>query len=161
MEDPPPRVGIVDAGRNPFYAFGEGFGMDQVRTIGLNNHNLWIIPHDDYKARFGVHGRRLKAEEKARLQGIDPNSMLRHLHTNTDIEETLGNTIPVPMIGTVIAPLLAAWSDMLRQQLFVDRPLPKVVDEDEPQALMRVWWEIDVLVASHVEGGAFALANSV
>ena len=110
-------VAIVDIARDPTgaCAFSECIGFDCCKTLRLNNSDLWILPHKSVTAQLGPHGRRLRLDEKALITGIKPSSLVPFVSKH-DAEKALGNTIPVPLIGTVLAPLLCSWSMMTRQQ---------------------------------------------
>ena len=71
----------------------------------------------------------LSWQEKARLSGIVPES-LEGLSI-AGIEQALGNTIPVPLIGTIMAPVLLAWREMFRLELF--RPLASPANADSEE----------------------------
>ncbi len=106
---------VVDIARDVTKVFSEVIGWNTMRTLRLNNHDLWVLPHGSTVSVFGPNGRRLRLEEKEVLTGL-PRGTLRRLDLHA-AETALGNTMPVPLIGTVMAPVLAAWSLYSRQRI--------------------------------------------
>ena len=47
------------------------------------------------------------------MAGIVPESL--RLLSDQELDKAIGNTIPVPLIGTVMFPVLRAWVDYQRQ----------------------------------------------
>ena len=124
-------VAIVDIARDVTKAFGEVVGFDVLRTLRRNNHDLWVFPnakHYDSVECFGVHGRRLTLSEKSVLTGLPPYCL--GSLTLAEAESALGNTIPVALVGSAIAPLLYSWCLYCRQHVFDSaRQLEQTNDE--------------------------------
>ena len=114
------ELGIIDIARDASnISFDSTFGFDECHTLRTNNSHLWIVPAIHLRATYGARGRFLTWQEKARLSGITPWS-LEGMPVAT-INSALGNTIPVPLIGSVLAPLLQAWRDIYRSDLLGSR----------------------------------------
>ena len=107
-------VAVFDIARNPLLAFKETIGWDQIKTLRLTNSDLWVMPHPLCREMLGQHGRLLRLDEKICLTGMVPES-LRSLQKH-QAEVSLGNSIPVPLVGTAIAPLLFCWSISTRSE---------------------------------------------
>ena len=100
--------GIVDIERDPLKEVDSGIAVNGTRTLRTNNAGLWILPATaSHAQQYGPRGRFLTWAEKARLAGMTPCS-LKSLSIR-EVEIAVGNTIPVPMIGAVLTPVLAAW----------------------------------------------------
>ena len=100
-------VGIVDAARDPEKPFGSEIFAGCTNTLRTNNSHLWILPSEDVEHQLGKHGRLLRRQEKCCVAGFMPSS--------TDgmpiraLERALGNTIPVALLGEILAPIFLAW----------------------------------------------------
>lgn len=108
-------VGVIDSARDFFKGFDNAIAVDCVHTLRTSNKGLWLLPSPSMQGTFGKYGRFLRVSEKARLSGIVPSS-LKGL-CDSDAERALGNTIPVPLIGTVMVPMLAAFAEAVRQSV--------------------------------------------
>ena len=103
------QVAIVDVARDPLKsAFDKTFAVGRTRTLRTNCTHLWILPSPRL-ARFGPKGRFLNRAEKARCAGLKPES-LTDLN-DAELCRAVGNTIPVSLIGTIMFPVLCAWSE--------------------------------------------------
>ena len=110
------ELGVVDIARDASkVGFDSAFGFDECHTFRTNNSHLWVVPAIHLRATYGAHGRFLTWQEKARLSGIAPRSL--EGMSVAGIQSALGNTIPVPLIGSVLAPLLQAWREVYRSEL--------------------------------------------
>jgi len=106
-------VGVVDIARDPLKGVDGKIAIGGVRTLRTNNSHLRLLPSPQLEATFGERGRRRNRDEKCRLAGLVPES-LSELDEPPDLEIAIGNTIPVPLIGVVLAPVLRAWAHMER-----------------------------------------------
>ena len=107
----------MDVARNPHLAFNEVIGWDSIRTLRLNNCDLWCIPHPAYVEQLGRVGRKLRLEEKAYLTGIVGSSL--GSMDKSQAGKSLGNCIPVPMVGLVLAPVVLCWCMHTRNESFM------------------------------------------
>ena len=105
-------VGVVDIARDPLKGVDSKIAVGCVRTLRTNNSHLWLLPSPQLEATFGDRGRRLNRDEKCRLAGLVPESLSEL--DEPDLEIAIGNTIPVPLVGVVLAPVLRAWAHMER-----------------------------------------------
>ena len=121
--EPPAEIAIVDIARDTAKKFDGDLGIDESHTLRLNNAHLWIVPASHLYDVYGKKGRLLTFDEKCRLCGIVPQS-LGGLSPSS-IETALGNCIPVPLIGTVMVPLLRAWLEMHRSHFSSLGALPQ------------------------------------
>ena len=101
------EIAVVDVARDPLRAMESCVVVDKTNTLRTNNAHLWLIPGPSVQAQLGVRGRLLNRDEKSRLAGVRPESMSDL--TRVELEEAVGNTIPVSLIGSVLFPLLRAW----------------------------------------------------
>lgn len=101
------EIAVVDVARDPLRAVDSCVVVDGTATLRTNSANIWLIPGPSMQAQFGVRGRLLNRDEKSRLAGVRPESMSDL--TRIQLEEAIGNTIPVALIGSVLFPLLRAW----------------------------------------------------
>ena len=106
-------VGIVDVARDPLRAFDSEPSVGCTRTLRTNCCSLWILPGKSFEAVFGEKGRFLNRSEKCRLAGIVPSSLA--MLSDSDLDQAIGNTIPVPLIGHVLYPVLRAWAESLKR----------------------------------------------
>ena len=113
---PPSELGIIDVGRGSAKPYDGPFGFDESHTLRLKSSMLWVDPASHLHGRYGAKRRLLSWQEKARLSGVVPE-FLAGLSI-AGIEQALGNTIPVPLIGTIMAPVVRAWREMFRVELF-------------------------------------------
>lgn len=126
---PPSELGIIDVGRDSAKPYDGAFGFDESHTLRLNNSNLWVCPASHLHGMYGKKGRLLSWQEKARLSGVVPESI--EGLSRAGVEKALGNTIPVPLIGTVMAPVLLAWREMHRVELL--RPVASANADSEEE----------------------------
>lgn len=110
--DNPPAVGIVDACRDTLLRVDSDASLDTTRTLRTNCSSQWVIPGMEYRSIFGERGRRLNRAEKCRCAGLVDSALDTLCPLEAD--KAIGNTIPVPLIGVVLAPLLKAFSTHLR-----------------------------------------------
>lgn len=108
-------VAVVDVARDPLRSIDSKFTVGGTRTLRTNCSHLWILPSPRWQSVFGQRGRRLNRAEKCRVAGIVPGSLSELAEPDLDI--AVGNTIPVPLIGVVLAPVLRAWAQMERDAL--------------------------------------------
>ena len=101
------QVAITDVARDPLKRFDSGLVVGCTRTLRTNSAYLWILPSPACTGKFGEKGRFLNRAEKARCAGLRPES-LQDL-SDPECDKAIGNTIPVPLIGTVMFPVLRAW----------------------------------------------------
>ena len=118
-----PAPGVVVFARDPTGHVDSEFSVDQVATLRTNNHTLWLFPPTSMVSVFGAKGRLMTIVEKARCAGFADGALrgllkCKRLH---DAEVALGNTIPVPMVGNVLAPILRMWQEgRMTEMLFHD-----------------------------------------
>lgn len=105
-------VGVCDIARDPTKGFDSQICVGGTRTLRTNCSHLWLLPSSGLKEIYGPHGRFLSREEKCRVCGIRPSSVASM--PSAALEMALGNTILVPLIGTVLFPVLRAWISMER-----------------------------------------------
>jgi hypothetical protein len=102
-------VAIVDVARDPFGQVDATAVAGGTRTLRTNCAYLWILPSTAWVPTFGVRGRFLSRDEKCRIAGLVPSS-LSGLSDN-DVTRAVGNTIPPPLVGVVMYPVLRAWAE--------------------------------------------------
>jgi site-specific DNA-cytosine methylase len=113
------HVGVVDAARDPCKPMDSAIAVNRTRTLRTNNSHLWILPATAaQRLVYGERGRLMNRAEKARMAGITPFSLGKL--TTAALETAVGNTIPVPLIGAVLVPILAAWR-VLKQRQHLER----------------------------------------
>ena len=106
-------MAVVDAGRNPEKnSVDDDLKLDHCSTFRTNNQFLWVISAMALRDIFGPYGRLMSREEKCRASGLEPRSLV-HL-SNHRVEVAIGNTIPPPLVGDVLAPVLASWTLYMR-----------------------------------------------
>ena len=110
--DDPPAVGIIDACRDTLLRVDSDACLDSTRTLRTNCGSLWIVPGLEFRSTFGQHGRKLNRVEKCRCAGL-VDTALDSL-SPIEVDRAVGNTIPVPLMGTVLAPLLKAFAFHVR-----------------------------------------------
>ena len=110
-------IGICDVARDPLRKMDGDISTGRTKTLRTNCSHLWILPGHDAAHRhiFGDKGRLLNRSEKCRLSGMVPSS-LRDL-TSHEVDVAVGNTIPVPLIGCILYPVLRCWVESLRPTL--------------------------------------------
>jgi site-specific DNA-cytosine methylase len=108
-------IAIADISRDPSKEAGvdSDLKIDRCATFRTNNRFLWLIPGRNLRSTYGEHGRYLSRDEKCLASGIAPGS-LRELSLHR-LEVALGNTIPPPLVGDILAPVLSAWTLAMRQ----------------------------------------------
>ena len=102
-----PRKLPLDVSRDPLKLFDAARVLEGTNTLRTTGSHLWVLPSAQAASTFGHRGRFLTRSEKARCAGIVPES-LSDL-TDAEFETAIGNTIPVPLIGTIMYPVLRAW----------------------------------------------------
>ena len=102
------EVAICDIARDPLKSFAE-VTTGYVACFRTNNAHLWVLPSLPLVGKLGDLGRLMTVAEKARCAGLVPES-LASLRTH-DSEVAIGNTIPVPLIGAIMLPVLKAWHE--------------------------------------------------
>lgn len=110
QEDPSrPLIGIIDCERNPNASntFDTRISYGRLRTLRTKSGSVWLLPAPCLKAEFGEHGRRVSRDEKIRCSGYSP-AMLEDLN-DIEVNKAIGNTIPPPLAGCVLVPILRAW----------------------------------------------------
>ena len=113
-------MAAIDAGRNPdLDSVDDNLKFDRVSTFRTNNKFIWLVPQKALRDIFGPYGRLMTREEKCRASGIEPRSLV-DLSTHR-VEVALGNTIPPPLVGDVLAPVLASWTLYMRDLQVDDR----------------------------------------
>ena len=106
-------MAVIDAGRNPDKdSVDDNLKFDRCSTFRTNNKLIWIVPQKALRDIFGPYGRFMSKEEKCRASGLEPRSLV-DLSTHR-VEVAIGNTIPPPLIGDVLAPVLASWTMYMR-----------------------------------------------
>lgn len=108
-------VAVFDVARDPCRTFKEVVGFDVIRTLRLNNRDLWMVANPNDKqavVALGPFGGRLRVSEKCLLTGVS-ESCFGNLDLHS-IETALGNSIPPPLVGMAMGPLLLAWSMFTR-----------------------------------------------
>ena len=103
----PPQVAIIDCARDFLLKVDSDICVGSAHTLRTNNDRLWILPAPGLRKTFGELGRLLNRNEKCRISGILPES-LDSLNP-AQLEISVGNTIPVPLIGAILVPVLRAW----------------------------------------------------
>ena len=71
---------------------------------------------------FGPRGRLLKDSEKARLTGIAPQSV--DMLSSLSLQTAIGNSIPVPFVACILAPVVRALVEARRRELIFPRSPP-------------------------------------
>jgi len=105
-------VGIVDIARDASKPVDSKITVGGTKTLRTNCSHLWVLPSPEWRDTFGAKGRFLNRAEKCRIAGIVPSS-LEEMPVGA-LEVAVGNTIPVPLVGVVMAPVLRAWMQMVR-----------------------------------------------
>ena len=100
-------VAIVDVARDPLKQMDTRFKEGGTRTLRTNCSHLWIMPSTKYMSTFGDRGRFLSRAEKCRVAGIVPNSTVDL--ADFDLDVAVGNTIPIPLVGHIMYPVVRAW----------------------------------------------------
>lgn len=103
-------MAVCDAARDTLKNVDSGVCIEGTHTLRTNNSHLWVLPAPEVQKDFGDFGRLLTIKEKCRVSGVLPSS-LSDLD-DEQIELSLGNTIPIPLIGTVLLPVLRAWAEI-------------------------------------------------
>ena len=108
------EMGVVDASRNADkeHCVDGDIKLDKVSTFRTNNKFLWLIPHRLLRHTFGPYGRLMSREEKCAASGLLASSLTGL--SDHRLEVAIGNTIPPPLIGDILAPLLASWTLHMR-----------------------------------------------
>eukprot|EP00959_Pyramimonas_sp_CCMP1952_P328478 6876687-Pyramimonas_sp.AAC.1 len=110
--------GIFDVARDPARTVESSFSIGSSRTLRTNCSTLWVLPPTTHTEEFGPRGRLSRHSEKCRLAGIVPASMQQLIDTNgSAVDVAVGNCIPVPLIGSVMLPLLLTWQAGARAEL--------------------------------------------
>ena len=99
---------VFDVARDPSLDIDSKFMVNHCATFRTNNGHLWLLPRKNLASIFGEGGRLLTGAEKSRMAGFLPDSL--KCLTKAALEKSLGNTIPVALIGDVLANILAAWT---------------------------------------------------
>ena len=107
-----PTVAICDCARDLCSSVDSQRKHGGTRTLRTNNSHPWILPSQAFQATFGPKGRLLNKAEKCRVAGIKPESVSQM--KQEDIEVAIGNTIPVSLVGCIMAPVLRAWVQAAR-----------------------------------------------
>ena len=111
--------GVVDISRDPTKKIDSQIVINRVQTLRTNNARLWLFPSSALKHAIGARGRLLTIVEKARLSGLTDNALDGLLKKDLAHAETaVGNTIPIPMMGHILAPVLRMWQEGLRADMF-------------------------------------------
>ena len=115
------RVLIADVARDATTgsSFGEGKGIDETMTLRRNNRYLWCVPAPNMVHFFGPRGRLLKDSEKARLTGMAPQSI--DMLSSLSLQTAIGNSIPVPLVACILAPVVRALVEARRRELIFPR----------------------------------------
>ena len=108
-EDSARKVAIIDAARDPLRKFESKLVTGKTSTLRTNSSHLWLIPSPGTQHLLGRRGRFLSSAEKCRCAGILPSSVISM--TPLQIDTAIGNCIPVPLIGTVLFPVVRAWAE--------------------------------------------------
>jgi hypothetical protein len=101
------RVGVVDIARDPLREMDSKIQVGGTRTLRTNCSHLWILPGQLLVPTFGPRGRLLNRAEKCRISGIVPSSLASL--SAAEVDTAVGNTIPVPLVGHILYPVLRAW----------------------------------------------------
>ena len=102
------EIAVTDCSRDPDGQVDSQLSIGHFRTLRTNCSDLWLLPGTSYwKSVIGPHGRRATRAEKAWASGFDP-SCLASL-SNAEFEKAIGSTIPVPLAGVILIPMLRAW----------------------------------------------------
>ena len=109
---PDATVAIVDVARDPLGQVDATAVVGGTRTLRTNCAYLWVLPSAAWVPTFGSRGRFLSRAEKCRIAGLVPSSMAGL--SDNDVERAVGNTIPPPLIGVVMYPVLRAWAEHIR-----------------------------------------------
>ena len=110
--------GLVDVARDPARPMESSISIGASRTLRTNCAALWILPPTAMIQTFGCRGRFLSSVEKCRLAGIVPSSMQALINNNSlAVDTAVGNCIPVPLVGSVMLPLLVMWQAGVRADL--------------------------------------------
>ena len=108
--EPGSLYAIVDVERDPVRRVESTYSIGCVRTLRTNMSRLWVLPRGQAVHIIGNVGRLFSKDERCRSAGVVPSSLT--CLTNADVHKAIGNTIPVPLIGTVMYPVLRAWIEM-------------------------------------------------
>ena len=108
---PKPDLAVIECTRDPVKGFSDPT-YDSVPCFRCSNNSLWILPSPGMQSTFGMQGRLLKKQEKARLCGIVYESVATL--GDEAFHRAVGNAIPVPLLGAVLAPVLSAWAIAVR-----------------------------------------------
>jgi site-specific DNA-cytosine methylase len=105
INDPSIRCAQCDHSRNPRKAFGEFIRFDALDCLTTGDTSKWVL--GNVPGKVWSFGRPLTVAERARAQGIVPES-LDCVQSRTKKISMLGNTISVDVIGAVFASICPA-----------------------------------------------------
>ena len=105
-----PQIATIDCERQPDadHTFDTNAVLGFLRTLRTKSQAVWLLPAPSLQGVFGARGRRLTRDEKIRCSGFEP-SWLSDLSDSEAMHAT-GNTIPPPLAGHVLFPLVRAWA---------------------------------------------------
>ena len=105
-----PQIAIIDCERQPDaeHTFDTNAVLGFLRTLRTKSQAVWLLPAPSLHGVFGARGRRLTRDEKIRCSGFEP-SWLSAL-SDSEAVHAIGNTIPPPLAGHVLFPLVRAWA---------------------------------------------------
>ena len=95
-------VAFCDYGRDPEKVFGE-FYKDWTCLTWTCNNDLWLFAVNPSVAP--KEGRKVNDDERCKLQGFQP-AYLAALKGRVSKKKAIGNSIPPPMAGCVLAPFV-------------------------------------------------------
>ena len=108
-------VAIADVSRDPFRKMDSALAVGCARTLRTNCSHMWILPGPPPEHIFWPRVCFLIRAEKCRVAGVVPSSLSSL--SDSDVDVVLGNTIPVPLAGHVLFPVLCAWIEIVRPQM--------------------------------------------
>jgi site-specific DNA-cytosine methylase len=108
-EDEGQDVAVADISRDPLRPYDSSVAVDSTHTLRTNSAHLWLLPSARLSEKLGPKGRLLNRSEKCRAAGIVPETLSSL--TDYELDFAIGNTIPVPLIGTILYPVLRAWAE--------------------------------------------------
>ena len=79
--------------------------IEEVCTLTTSSRGKWVV--GNVPGKVWSHGRPMTVQEKCRCCGVVPFTIA--MLTNTEAFKAVGNTIPVPLIGAVIAAVMEAY----------------------------------------------------
>ena len=104
------ELAVADIARDPLRKYDSGYSIGATSTLWTNCSHLWLLPGPSLTSSLGRYGRRLSRGEKARIAGLVPSSLIDL--SAEQFNTAIGNTIPVPLVGAVMFPLLRAWVEL-------------------------------------------------